>query len=68
MATIKCKNVNFCDSRHGVMFKDGVAKTNDPAAIEWFKSHGYEVISERNTEHSPNTGTTGNSKRRNNAT
>lgn len=47
MAIIKCNNPNFNDSRHNVLFKDGVARTDDEAAIKWFKANGYTVIEEK---------------------
>lgn len=46
MAIIKCNNPSFNDFRFNVQFKNGVGKTTDPVAIEWFKANGYKVISE----------------------
>lgn len=47
MAIVRCKNKTFSDSRCNVPFKNGEGITNDAAAIEWFKAHGYEVLEDK---------------------
>lgn len=47
MAIIKARVPSFTGYRANVLFVNGVAETNNPTQIEWFKSRGYEV---ENTE------------------
>lgn len=47
MAIVRCSNKTFNDSRCNVPFKDGEARTDNAAAIAWFKAHGYEVLEEK---------------------
>lgn len=34
---------DFNGLRNNVRFKNGVGETDDPVAIEWFKTHGYSI-------------------------
>lgn len=46
MATIKAPNRAYNGVSAGVQFSAGEGVTDNPAAIEWFRVHGYEVIEE----------------------
>lgn len=44
MAKIKAPNKEYAGISAGVPFTKGEANTDDPHLIEWFKTHGYEVV------------------------
>lgn len=44
MATIKAPNRVYNGVSAGVQFSGGEGATDNPAAIAWFRVHGYEVI------------------------
>ncbi|MGE7113939.1 hypothetical protein [Lysinibacillus sp. NPDC047702] len=43
MVKVKSPNNGFTGIRAGVSFVKGVAETENPWAISWFKNNGYEV-------------------------
>jgi len=50
MAKIKAPNSEYAGISAGVSFTKGEANTDDPHLIEWFKTHGYEVVEEKESK------------------
>lgn len=44
LAIIKAPNKDYNGVSASVTFVKGVGETDNPHLIEWFKSHGYEVV------------------------
>ena len=38
---------NITGPHVSLMFQDGVAETDNPWLIQWFREHGYEVVEPR---------------------
>ena len=47
MAKIIAPNQEFTGKRGQVVFADGVAETDDPAMLAYFRRHGYTVEEEK---------------------
>lgn len=50
MAKIKAPNKEYAGISAGVPFTKGEASTDDPHLIDWFKTHGYEVVEEKGSK------------------
>ena len=50
MAKIIAPNKEYAGISAGVSFTKGEASTDDPHLIDWFETHGYEVVEEKESK------------------